>query len=193
MTNAPKLQVGRFLVAAVAVWVATSSAVRAEVGVAGFQQGPAPRLQIYQLASINDNPDPFGMWIDFSGSQPGRIVLNPEGAANGDGPPSIVSIPALGLNVVAWSRNSPNGFDIVMSRFDGTGWTAPQVIVGVPGVDELDPALIAAADGTLHLFYWVSGPSPQVFYTSAPAGTATFGESEGWARGKRWRLNGRRF
>jgi hypothetical protein len=148
---------------------------RAEVSAWYRGPVPAPALQIIQLGAISDDPEPIlGVWGSPGGSRPGRVVLNPQGDANGDGPPSILFDPVTGLSAVAWSQHSVNGFDVVISRFDGTSWTTPQVIAGDPGVDELDPQIIASPDGTVHLFYWVSGPTPRVFYTSAPAGTTNW-------------------
>ena len=146
---------------------------RAEIGAVGSPSAPA--LQIYQLAAIDDGPDPFtGLWAQLTVPIAGRVVLNPQGTANGDGAPSVAYSPAVGLAAVAWSKNSVNGFDVVISRFDGTAWTTPTVVVGEPGVNELDPQLIVGADGSVHLFYWVDGSSPRVFYTSAPAGMASW-------------------
>jgi hypothetical protein len=147
--------------------------LNAEVGVVR-PISPAPALQIYQLAGIGDDPDPIHPIWRVYGQSPQRAVLNPTGEANGDGPPSLMASPSSGLAAAAWSRNSASGFDVVVSRFDGTSWTEPQVVAGAPDVNELDPQLVAAPDGSVHLFYWSDGPSPQVFYTSTPAGMATW-------------------
>ena len=148
----------------------------AELGaVRGAPMPTAPAVQIYQLG-ISDGPDPIsGIWAPYTGPNASRVILNPEGAANGDGGPSVAFQPAIGLAAVAWAKNSQSGFDVVMSRFEATtGWSAPQVIAGAPDVNELDPQLLAGPDGSLHLFYWVDGASPRVFYTSAPAGTTNW-------------------
>jgi hypothetical protein len=151
----------------------SSHDARAEIGVARGSSAPnAPALAIYQAGVIDDGPDPIsGIWLSLGGPSASRAVLNPEGATNGDGMPSVAFSPVLGMAAVAWAKNSPNGFDVVISRYDGTDWTVPQVVVGAPGVNELDPELLVGPDGSLHLFYWVDGSSPRVFYTSAPAGS----------------------
>lgn len=127
------------------------------------------RLDILQLALIGDDPVPFnGVWRDFAPGTPGRVVLNPEGDANGDGPPSVLTDSSTGTAAVAWARNSPTGFDVVISRFDNGSWTTPQVIAGT-AANELDPQLVLDADGSVHLLYWADGANPQVFHKQAPA------------------------
>jgi len=149
------------------------SELRAEIGVIR-PNAPAPALQVYQLAGIGDDPDPIHPVWRVYGQAANRAVLNPTGEANGDGAPSLLADPSTGLVAAAWSRNSANGFDVVLSRFDGTAWAEPQVIAGASGVNELDPQIVAGVDGSVHLFYWIDSPSPRVFYTSAPAGLATW-------------------
>jgi hypothetical protein len=95
-------------------------------------------------------------------------VLNPQGEANGDGLPTLLSNPATGLIAAAWARNSASGFDVVVSQLTGGSWSAPQVVVGSSS-DELDPNLVLDPDGSVHLFYWVEGPTRQVFEITAPA------------------------
>jgi len=158
------------------VALALSSGARAEVGaVRGGFAPAAPALSVYQAGVIDDGPDPIsGIWLPLGGPTASRAILNPDGATNGDGAPSVAFNPLNGVTAVAWSRNSLNGFDVVLSRFDGVNWTTPEVVVGAASVNELDPQLLVGPDGSLHLFYWVDGASPQVFYTSAPAGTTNW-------------------
>jgi hypothetical protein len=162
-----------YVAVASAIAIVSASAAKAELGaVRSAPVQTAPALRIYQLGVISDGPDPIsGVWAQYGAPNASRAVLNPEGATNGDGMPSVAFSPVLGVAAVAWAKNSPNGFDVVISRYDGTDWTVPQVVVGAPGVNELDPQLLVGPDGSLHLFYWVDGSSPRVFYTSAPAGS----------------------
>jgi len=143
---------------------------RAEIGaISGGAPSPNVAIQIYQNEIIGDDPVPIGnVWHVPSPGQPGRIVLNPGGEANGDGQPSILRNPAAGLALVAWSRNSASGYDVVISRFDNGAWTDPQVVAGT-SANELDPQLVLDPDGSIHLFFWVDGATPQVLYTHAPA------------------------
>ena len=147
----------------------------AEVGAAPFPGSIAPRAVLYTIAAIGDDPDPFtGIWATYNQNVPGRIILNPGGNANGDGAPSSVVDASGDLIVVAWSRHSAAGFDVVVSRFLDGAWTTLQVVAGDSSVDELDPQLTLGPDGTVHMFYWVNGPTPQVFYTHAPADLSTW-------------------
>jgi len=174
MTSMPKNGISR-IVATLCVGLVSASLAHGEVGVALTGPAPAPALQVYQFSQIVDGPEPVpGVWNSPSSPSASRFVLNPQGEIIGDGAPSLAFHPPTGLVAAAWSRNSASGFDIVISRFDGAGWTTPAVVVGQAAVNELDPQLVVGADGTVHLFYWVDAPTPRVFYTSAPAGMANW-------------------
>jgi len=148
--------------------VADTVVVRAEIGAAPDAGGMVSPKVVYELGVVDDpDPTPTG-WRIVTGGIPSRIILNPNGEANGDGEPSILRHPSTGLALVAWARNSENGFDVVLSRFENGAWTEPQVIAGTPA-NELDPHLVLDADGIVHLFYWVDGTTPQVLHTQAPA------------------------
>lgn len=149
-------------------------AVHAEVG--GLW-GPGPTTPLmggYKFGQIWDDPDPIGqIWHQYAYGSAGRVPLNPEGEANRDGDPSMLSDSATGLLVVAWSKNTPNGYDIVVSQFANGAWTSPQV-VAASAANDLDPQLVLDPSGVLHLFYWVDGPSPQVFHIQAPIGSSSW-------------------
>jgi hypothetical protein len=119
---------------------------------------------------ITDDGDPvLAIWQPISPAESGRIVLNPQGHQNGDGPPSILRGTTSGRPLVAWARNSVAGYDVVLSRFENGAWTAPEVLAGSTA-DELDPWLIESPAGEIYLFYWVreEGVS-SVFQRHAPA------------------------
>lgn len=138
----------------------------AEVGVF-TQPGSSGRLVVYRLG-ITEDPTPFSsLWRKLVPPDALHLDLNPQGEANGDGMPSIVTDVGTGLVAAAWSRNSANGFDIVVSRFVEGAWTVPQVVSG-SSANELDPQLVLDPDGSIHMFYWVDGATPQVFHTVAP-------------------------
>lgn len=143
--------------------------VRAEVGVFIRPDGlPLP----YVLKSIIDEPEPidsFTFWLRHSPDLSNRHVLNEGGFANQDGRPSLIMSWEPGFPLAAWSRNSPEGYDIVISRFDGSDWTPPQVVAGA-GADELDPHLsVDPGDGSIHLVYWIDDGAPRVMHRQAPA------------------------
>lgn len=165
--NTPGLQAWT-LFCAIALGVLSHGIARSEVG-AVVSAGISQHRVVYHL-SITEDPTPFGsIWRKHSSIDPVHATLNPEGEANGDGAPSIVSDANASLIAVAWSRNSASGFDIVVSRFVNDSWTVPQVVVGAVSANELDPQLVLAPDGSVHLFYWIDGATPQVFHRVAPS------------------------
>ena len=134
--------------------LAIASPAAAEVGV--HQDGPG-KLRL-TILSLVDDPDPYGKaWNRVHFDDPDWHVLNEEGQANQDGPPSTL-IDSDGMPLVVWARNSPQGYDVVLSRFEEEAWTEPELLAGDPTVDELDPRLtLNPADGSVHLVYWVDG------------------------------------
>jgi len=149
--------------AVVAAVVLAPVAIRAEVAVVA---PPGARPSSIWLAQIVDGPDPVPtIWAPLS-TAPERIALNPGGDANGDGPPSIAGHPA-GACLVAWSKNTPGGRDVVASRFETGGWTVPEPLAST-SADEVDPFVLQAPDGSFHLFYWEAGATPRVLYRNAP-------------------------
>jgi len=137
----------------------------AEVGAYLYANGsPA----VYELESIVDDPEPVGtIWIRYFPDSPQRLVLNDQGQASGDGAPSLIR--RSSLPIAAWAKNSPAGYDIVVSRFTGGSWTAPETVADSPA-DELDPMLVLdASDGSIHLLYWILDGTPRVMHRQAPA------------------------
>jgi len=140
------------------------SSVRCEVG-ADWNPSEAGMATLHRIAAIGDGPDPWsGIWLTLGSPSSGRVILNPLGDANGDGPPSVITDPTTGVLLVAWAKNSPNGFDVVLSQFANGTWTTPQVVAGDVLVSEKDPTMVLAADGSVHLFYWIDGTEPAVYY-----------------------------
>ncbi len=162
---------------------------RGEVGVCGSTgQGGLDRFGLY-LMQITDDPDPI-LWSQLYPTGANHFALNPQGDSNGDGPPALLLHPITNLPVVAWARNSATGFDIVISRFVNGSWSEPEVVAGGPE-DEADPVLVAAPDGGVHLFYWVTAPTPRVMYRHAPADLSSWSEpvqvsAEGEAACRPW-------
>jgi hypothetical protein len=155
---------------AVALLFIVSLPSHAEVGVSDIEfAGP------YVLAIIDD-PDPTSIkWRRYTPpGESGRIVLNELGEANGDGAPSVLFNTVTRTPIVAWARNSPTGFDVVLSRFTGGAWSQPLVLAGT-SADELDPFLaLDETTGAVHLVYWVSDASPKIIHRQAPADLSTW-------------------
>lgn len=151
---------------AAAVSILSLPSARAEVGVARGGSGP---LRLY-LVSLVDDPEPIdGMvWSRHNPESQARAVLNDGGAANGDGNPSMLVTPDW-VPLVAWARNSPQGYDVVLSRFESGAWTAPEVLAG-SAHHEYDPHLfLDPSDQSVHLVYWIDEPTPRVMHRKAPA------------------------
>lgn len=145
--------------------------VRAEVAGGGGDLS----LTVLKLSIIVEEPDPFGrVWHRFEDHSGSLVVLNAEGEANGDGEPTVLINTFSNLPIVAWSQNSPQGYDVVISHFVAGAWTEPQTLAG-SAADELDPFLLMdPQDGTVHLFYWVHDVSPRVMHRQAPADLSTW-------------------
>ncbi len=160
------------LLCAVVVGLLFHGTVRSEVG-AIVGSGISQHRVVYHLG-ITDDPTPWGaIWRKVSPADAIHATLNPEGEANGDGTPSTVSDVNTGLIAATWSRNSTSGFDIVASRFVNDAWTVPQV-VAASSANELDPQLVIAPDGSVHMLHWVDGATPQVFHRVASADLSTW-------------------
>ena len=150
-----------------ATGLVASGAARAEVGVA-IRPGEAGPNVAYILDGSTEDPSPINpVWRKFDLVGGMHVALNPGGEANGDGTPSLLTDPSTGLVAAAWSRNSANGFDVVVSCFQSGAWTESAVVAG-SSANELDPQLALDSDGSVHLFYWVDGATPQVFHRVAP-------------------------
>jgi hypothetical protein len=154
----------RWLIA-VALLFIMSLPLQAEVGVFEIEfKGP-------YILGIIDDPDPTSkVWRRYSpAGAPGRVVLNEQGEANGDGDPAVLFNTETGTPIVAWARNSAEGFDIVLSHLVDGAWSTPQVLAG-DSYDELDPFLaLDEATGAVHLLYWVNDATPKIVHRQAPA------------------------
>ena len=76
------------------------STATAEVGVS--LSNDATSFAYYEMQSIIDDPEPVGIvWAQYNTSSPNRVILNPEGEASGDGPPSSL-VTEAGIPAVAW-------------------------------------------------------------------------------------------
>jgi len=163
----------RYFLLAVLLVFATSlgTLVRAEIG--GLNNDGSAEWQPlgpWKFLIITDGPEPIGIaWQPFTAPSPGHAVLNAQGFANDDGPPSSGYNPVSALPIVTWSRNSPDGYDVVYSYLTATGWSPPAVLAD-SAQDELDPSIVIdPLDGTVHVFYWVDDSIPRVMHRQAPA------------------------
>ena len=151
----------------------------AEVGViytvelAARPQGP------YEFRSIIEDGDPVGIvWRVYSPLDEDRYVLNPDGEANEDGAPSIAFNSASDLPLVAWAKNSPGGYDVVLSRFADGAWTEPIILADDATVSQpADPALVVdPSDGSVHILYWTDEAWPRVMHRQSPADLSSWSD-----------------
>ncbi len=154
-------------------WLFLVTGARAEVGVVVLPGVPPSPLGSIIMAKSVDQPEPTPtVWSRLT-SSPSLVLLNEGGDLNGDGPPSMLRT-ADGVHVVIWSKNSPAGHDVVLSRFENGVWSAPEV-VAASSADELDPFGLVDPDGTVHLFYWEAGVVPRVMYRQATPDLSSWG------------------
>ena len=90
-------------------------------------------------------------------------VLNEGGDLNGDGPAAFSINPQTGFPEVVWAWFDGSDHEIALSRWDGTAWTSPELLTD-NSVEDLDPAIDFAADGTRKVTWWQEGGTPQVWY-----------------------------
>ena len=165
---------GSFFV--LAIGLLCHAGARAEVGVV-LQSGTTFHPMAYVL-EITEDPSPITqIWQKVTPPDAIHLELNPQGSANGDGKPSLVTDANTGLIAAAWSRNSASGFDVVVSRFVGGAWSVPQVVVG-SSASERDPQLVLDPNGSVHMFYWVDGTTPQVFHTVAQSNLSSWSTAD---------------
>jgi hypothetical protein len=163
-------QVRRLLLVTLAVLALALDPAFSEVGVTIRLNGQSALATPHVVGIIVDGPDPTSrVWQRYSADSDTRSVLNDQGEANGDGKPAVLFNTFTDQSMVAWSRNSPEGFDVVLSVFTAGTWTDPIVLAG-SSEDELDPHLtMNPADGSVHLVYWVDDAQPRVMHREAPA------------------------
>ncbi len=122
---------------------------RAEVSVG--QSQPAPSF----LVTGGEGGVPIPDWGKLRDHVGPSFVLNPQGDDNGDGPAAWAIDPATGNPVVAWAWWDGNDHEIVLSRWTGSGWSEWEHVTE-NDLDDEDPALTVAADGTVRLTWWRS-------------------------------------
>jgi hypothetical protein len=156
-----------FALAAMSMSVFLVLPVVAEVGVTTRVSSPENDPgALYIFGSIEEDGDPIDLsWLRYSGSSSTRFVLNEQGYANQDGAPSMMIAGTPRQSIVVWSRNSVQGYDVVLSRFETGAWTTPDLLAGNAALDELDPALVLdPASGDVHMFYWENDATPRVMH-----------------------------
>lgn len=125
------------------------------------------------LASVVDDPNPIGVWLQYRPVAPSQ-VLNADGHARGDGRPDIVWKDNA-WPVVTWAYNAGGDFDIAVSEWDGTQWTATTLLTSST-VDERDPRVFVEPDGTIHVLWWTAGASDEIYVATRQSGSSTWNQ-----------------
>ncbi|MFQ5878104.1 MAG: hypothetical protein ACE5JH_10530 [Acidobacteriota bacterium] len=135
-------------------WGATLLAVlltpglsRAEVSVVLDPQDGSVRKVLFLRGGGRDAGT---IWKQVRAGVPLELMLNPLGDTLGDLAPTIRTDPVSGAPWVVWPANAGNLKQIVVSRWEGNGWSARQPIVANPDPvprDELHPGLAFDAAG----------------------------------------------
>ncbi len=136
--------------------------------------GSAEKSLVLMYAfSGDDDPVP---WPIVRLHLPSARILNPTGSdgPRPDGWPSLGRDPVDGAPEVAWARFDGADYEIVVSRWENDQWAVPDVLTD-NAVDDRDPELAYAPDGTARITFWSEG---QVFWlTRTPSGSWSSPES----------------
>ena len=141
-----------FLPAALALALCASDRPAAEVRVSltgSARPTISAVIEMYEL-----DADVPAVWSPVTAGDP-ALLLNPEGDAKGDGPPSIRVNPVTRLPEVVWALRSGRIAEVVWSRFDGKKWSTPHELTS--GGRSLDPRLWIDHAGTRRVAYWRRG------------------------------------
>ena len=147
MNTARKLLIGAALAT-----LAAALPARAEVSAQTDATGTYLRTVIYSNASAKN----FRIWT-VSRIRIGYWPLNPSGDLTGDLWPTIAESPdLLRWPWVVWSHFDGQQFDLVWSRWTGTGWMPTSNVVSTgSGRDDLNPRVSFDTSGRPHMT-WVS-------------------------------------
>ena len=142
----------------------TSVSIRAEVSC----DPPGNSPDNLFLGIIVDDPDPVGLWKQYRYNIPPEYILNPGGDDREDGVPHVVYT-ASAWPVAAWSWETGSDGDIAYAEWNGSAWS-PTEFLTEGFEDELDPHVTLEPDGTVHVVWWVDGPTEEVWMRTRPAG-----------------------
>lgn len=117
----------------------------------------------------SDDSHPWPVWAIVRLHINASLALNADGDGQGDGPAAFAINPTTGQPEVVWAWSDGQDHELALSRWDGAGWTAPELLTA-NGVEDLDPALAIDAEGVRHISWWRAGSPAQVWYLRLPAG-----------------------
>ena len=120
----------------------------AEVSVGSHAPHPS-----FLATSGGEHPDPFPGWRPVRQNADASLMLNSSGDDNGDGPAAFAIDPATGNPVVTWAWWDGSDYEIVLSRWTGSEWSAREQLTD-NALDDEDPAITVTADGGIRVTWW---------------------------------------
>jgi hypothetical protein len=122
------------------------------------------------ILGVIEGPDPIPqiIWEPIRDTDP-ALILNPAGAARGDGRPDVAFDPVTGRPHVVWAYNNGTDFDIAHSYWNGSGWTAPEFLTA-DAENQLDPRIFID-ESAIYVTWWELGTG-SVWLITQPRGNA---------------------
>lgn len=125
------------------------------------------------VMAITDGPDPISRIWRPTNRAPEDKVLNPLGHSRGDGRPDL-AYKDSGNPLAVWAYNNGTDYDIAFSEWRNGSWSPTEFLTSSTA-NERDPRIHLAADGTVHIVWWVDAASPLVMYVSRDAISGSWG------------------
>jgi len=113
------------------------------------------------LLAGGDASDPW-VWSVIRTFLDPQKILNQTGVENGDRAPAFTIDPATGNPEVAWAWWDGTDYEIALSRWTGSSWSAWEILTD-NAVDDLDPSITIDPAGTRRVSWWRADSPPQVW------------------------------
>jgi len=152
------------LVSSLAVALLAPAVARAEVSVQVNGQGQVTRVVVVAKGSR--------IWRQVRGHVPAAQILNPLGDTYGDLAPVIAIHPKTGHPWAVWPQNDGNRKRLVISSWNGTGWTDPVRIArsDLMGYDQTEPRLLFDASGVPYVFFTEGANDRRILFVTQVRG-----------------------
>jgi len=137
------------------------AAARAEVSVQVNADGKVSRVVVLTKGGR--------VWRQVRGHVPAAQLLNPLGDSYGDLAPVIAMHPKTGQPWAVWPQNEGNRKRLVVSSWNGTGWTEAVRIAksDLMGYDQTEPRLLFDASGAPYVFFTEGAHDRRVLFVTA--------------------------